>query len=104
MPNHHTSKNSCHVTFQVQGEHFKMMDYVHKQFGVTKTKQMEYLFSHLLNYLAPENSDKDYSEEYIELMGDMIEEELANKLADFQKRKPFKGTASEIKKELSKHC
>ena len=68
MPNHHTSKNSCHVTFQVQGEHFKMMDYVHKQFGVTKTKQMEYLFSHLLNYLAPENSDKDYSEEYIELV------------------------------------
>lgn len=104
MPNHHTSKNSCYVTFKLEGQQFKMMDHVHKEFGVNKTKQMEYLFSHFLNYLAPENSDKNYSEEYIELMSDMIEKELANKLADFQKRKPFKGTASEVKKELLKHC
>tara|TARA_B100000780_G_scaffold241629_1_gene184144 strand:+ start:1219 stop:1497 length:279 start_codon:yes stop_codon:yes gene_type:complete len=92
MWHHNSRKDSCHVTFKVEGEHFEMLDYVHQKLGITKTRQMLFLLAHLV----PIVEGKDNSKEYIDFMAGIAMENA--------ERKPFKGTASEVKKELDKYA
>jgi len=92
MWHHNSRKDSCHVTFKVEGEHFEMLDYVHQKLGITKTRQMLFLLAHLV----PIVEGKDNSKEYIDFMAGIAKENA--------ERKPFKGIASAMKKELDKYC
>lgn len=69
-----------------------MLDYVHQKLGITKTRQMLFLLAHLV----PIVEGKDNSKEYIDFMAGIAMENA--------ERKPFKGTASEVKKELNKYA
>ena len=99
MYHHNSRKDSCHVTFKVEGEHFEMLDYVHQKLGITKTRQMLFLLAHLVPIKADACftvEGKDNSKKYIDFMAGIAKENV--------ERKPFKGTASAMKKELDKYC
>lgn len=64
-------KNECNVTFKVSGQHFAALEFVHKQFGISKTKQVQFLMKRI---------DPDI-DNYVTMMGELLDEEYAEKKA-----------------------